>query len=271
MKYVPLAARLYRIHLAYQLESLFPSFLMNARGARLRQQIRTATYNYIDEAAPAQYRAILRPDYEPGCKRRVNTSTYLACLHAPTMHLARDRTTLIGPRHVATESGATYAADVIVFATGFRTQKWLDGIDVRGVGGRSIHEVWDAAGGAEAYMGTVVAGFPNFFVLYGPNAATGQHSVIFHSECQINYACRLLRPVLKGTAVSVVVREEAQRRDLRWVHGRLEGLVFNAGCQSWWMDPVTGKNTFIYPDPMWKYWLRTIFPRWGDFELKVSR
>ncbi|KAK0642669.1 Baeyer-Villiger monooxygenase [Lasiodiplodia hormozganensis] len=272
MKYVPLAARLYRIHLAYQLESLFPSFLMTPRGARLRQHIRAATYKYIDEEAPAQYRAILRPDYEPGCKRRVNTNTYLACLHAPNMHLARDRTTLIGPRHVETETGATYAADVIVFATGFRTQKWLGTIEVHGVGGRSIHDVWDAAGGAEAYMGTVVAGFPNLFVLYGPNAATGQHSVIFHSECQINYACRLLRLVLKGGMVSVAVKEEAQREDLRWVHGRLEGLVFNAGgCRSWWMDPVTGKNTFIYPDPMWKYWLRTIFPRWGDFELQVSR
>ncbi|KKY27834.1 putative fungal specific transcription [Diplodia seriata] len=166
--------------------------------------------------------------YESSCKRRVNvnTNTYLVCLHSP--NLARDRTSSVSPRHVETEASHTYPVDVIVFATGFLSQKWLYLIEVRGAGGRSIHDVWAEVGGAEAYMGTVLVEFPNFFVMYGPNAATGQHSVIFRSECQSNYACRLLRPVLKGEAKSVSVREEAQK-DLSWVLGRLEGLVFNAG------------------------------------------
>jgi hypothetical protein len=141
---------------------------------------------------------------------------------------------------------------------------------IKGVDGKDIHDVWDAAGGAEAYKGTVVSDFPNFFILYGPNAASGQHSVIFHSECQINYSCRLLRPVLKGNTDSIMVKHEAQKRDLSWVHEKLQHLVFNSGCQSWWMNPVSKKNTFIYPDPMYKYWLRTIFPRWSDFRLRKS-
>lgn len=111
---------------------------------------------------------------------------------------------------------------------------------------------------------------PNFFVLYGPNAATGQHSVIFHSECQINYSCRLLNSVLVKGADSIEVKPEAQQKDLAWVHGRLGGLVFNSSCQSWWMDPKTKKNTFIYPDPMYKYWLRTILPTWSDFDVKKN-
>jgi hypothetical protein len=65
-----------------------------------------------------------------------------------------------------------------------------------------------------------------------------------------------------------MVRPEAQRHDLAWVHGKLKDLVFNSGCQSWWMDPKTKKNTFIYPDPMFLYWLRTIFPHWSDFEVR---
>jgi hypothetical protein len=65
-----------------------------------------------------------------------------------------------------------------------------------------------------------------------------------------------------------MVKPEAQRRDLAWVHGKLKDLVFNSGCQSWWMDPTTKKNTFIYPDPMFLYWFRTIFPRWSDFEVR---
>ncbi|PKS11004.1 hypothetical protein jhhlp_002763 [Lomentospora prolificans] len=273
MKYVPFAARLYRIHLAWQLESVFYSFLMTPSGARMRQKIRDATTKFIREDAPPQYRDILMPDYEPGCKRRVNTATYFKALHSPNMLLAKDSVTKIGPRHVETASGKKHPADAIIFATGFLTQKWLYPIEVKGVGGRDLHEAWDAAGGAEAYKGTVVTGFPNFFILYGPNAATGQHSVIFHSECQINYSCRLLRPVLKGNhpADYIMVKPEAQKRDLAWVHGKLKNLVFNSGCQSWWMDPETKKNTFIYPDPMFKYWLRTIFPTWYDFEVKRSR
>lgn len=272
MKYVPLAARIYRVLIAWELESVFYSFLMTKDGARMRQTIRDNTYAYIDNDAPAKYRDILRPNYEPGCKRRVNTATYLAALHSPNMHLDKEDVIKIGPRHVETAKGAKYAADAIIFATGFQTQKWLHPIAIKGENGRDIHEAWDSVGGAEAYKGTVVTGFPNFFILYGPNAATGQHSVIFHSECQINYACRLLRPVLTGrNAVdSIMVKPEAQRRDLAWVHGKLKDLVFNSGCQSWWMDPTTKKNTFIYPDPMFLYWLRTIFPRWSDFEIRKT-
>jgi len=119
--------------------------------------------------------------------------------------------------------------------------------------------------------GTVVSDFPNFFILYCPNAATGQHSVIFHSECQINYSCRLLRPVLKGSTNSIMVKPEAQKRDLAWVHEKLQHLVFNSGCTSRWMDPITKKNTFIYPDPMYKYWLRTVFPKWSGFHFEEKQ
>lgn len=270
MKYVPFAARLYRVHLAWQLESVFFSFLMTDSGARKRQKIGDATYEYIQSNAPAQYRDILKPDYEPGCKRRVNTNTYLECLHSPNMHLAKERVVKVEDNRVVTDTGVQHDADVLIYATGFATQKWLYPLQIKGAGGRDIQQVWAQAGGAEAYKGTVVADFPNFFILYGPNAATGQHSVIFHSECQINYSCRLLRPVLKGSlpADSIEVTLEAQKRDLAWVHKGLADLVFNSGCQSWWMDPETRKNTFIYPDPMYKYWLRTIFPTWTDFEIR---
>lgn len=270
MRYVPLAARIYRIYLAWQLESVFYSFYMNQSGLRMRNKIREATRQYVESDAPEQYRKILMPNYEPGCKRRVNTQTYLACLYSPSMYLAKDRVTKIGKKHVETETGVTYPADVLIYATGFTTQKWLFPMEIKGIGGQDIHEIWNAAGGAEAYKGTVVTGFPNLFVLYGPNAATGQHSVIFHSECQINYSCRLLRPVLCGRdpADSIAVKPEAQARDLSWVHSKLKHLVFNSGCQSWWMDPTTKKNTFIYPDPMFKYWLRTIFPTWSDFDIR---
>ncbi|KAE8383153.1 hypothetical protein BDV26DRAFT_277598 [Aspergillus bertholletiae] len=270
LKHLPFAAKFYRIILAWQLENVFSSFYMNTTGHAMRQKIRDATYSFIDSDAPPQYREILKPKYEPGCKRRVNTATYMACLHSPQMLLTDDSVMKVGPDYVETKSGNRHSADAIIYATGFQTQKWLFPMEIKGVGGNDLHQVWDAVGGAEAYKDTVVSGFPNFFILYGPNAATGQHSVIFHSECQINYSCRLLRPVLKGKTDSIMVKPEAQKRDVSWVHDKLKHLVFNSGCQSWWMDPITKKNTFIYPDPMYKYWLRTIFPSWSDFNLRKN-
>ncbi|KZL88063.1 monooxygenase y4id [Colletotrichum incanum] len=273
MEYVPLSMRVYRMYLAWQLESVFYSFLMTDNGARRRQKIRDATYHYIEHDAPAEYRDVPRPDYEPGCKRRVNTATYLECLHSPHMHLAKERVVRIEQGRVITDTGAQYDADAIIFATGFLTQEWLLPMEVKGSGGKDIHQVWNAAGGAEAYKGTVVSGFPNFFILYGPNSATGQHSVIFHSEWQINYVCRLLRPVLTGSTQEdyIMVKPEAQKKDLAWVHQKLQTLVFNSGCQSWWMNSKTKKNTFIYLDPMYKYWLRTIFPTWSDLEIQRTQ
>lgn len=267
LKYVPLAARIYRGLLAFDLEKTFYSFYMNSAGAALRNEIKRNTYKYIEDEAPAEYREILKPNYEPGCKRRVNTLDYLKTLHAPNMHLAKENVTEVSENSVITAEGHTYPADVLIYATGFLTQRWLFPMEVRGRGGCNLQDVWEQAGGAEAYKGTVVTDFPNLFILYGPNAATGQHSVIFHSECQINYSCRLLKPVLKGNADSVMVKPEAQAKDLAWVHENLRHLVFNSGCASWWMDPETGKNTFIYPDPMFKYWIRTLFPTWSDFDL----
>ncbi|KNG83939.1 putative dimethylaniline monooxygenase [Aspergillus nomiae NRRL 13137] len=245
LKHVPFAAKVYRIILAWQLERVFSSFYMNSNGAAMRQKIRDATYSFIESDAPPQYHEILKPKYEPGCKRRVNTASYMACLHSPQMLLTDNSVVKVGPDYVETKSGVRHVADAIIYATGFQTQKWLFPMQINGINGKDLHQVWDAAGGAEAYKGTVVSGFPNFFILYGPNAAT----------------------VLKGKADSIMVRSEAQQRDLSWVHDKLSHLVFNSGCQSWWMDPVTRKNTFIYPDPMYKYWLRTILPSWPDFDL----
>ncbi|KAL4863501.1 hypothetical protein BDV12DRAFT_202038 [Aspergillus spectabilis] len=119
MKYVPFAARIYRICLAWQLGSVFYSFYMTPKGAAMRQKIRDTTHAYIENDAPPQYREILTPDYEPGCKRRVNTATYLACLHSPQMLLTKDRVVKIRQDHVATNTGDQYPFYPGTHGTGF--------------------------------------------------------------------------------------------------------------------------------------------------------
>lgn len=149
LKYLSLAARFYRILLAYQLESTFYSFYTDKNGAAMRQRIREAAYSYIEEEAPLEYREILKPDYEPGCKRRVNTNTYLKCLHSPQISLTKDAIVKTDPDYVETKGGEKMSTDAIIYATGFQTQKWLFPMRNRGVGDKDLHDVWYASGGAD--------------------------------------------------------------------------------------------------------------------------
>lgn len=114
---------------------------MNARGVAMRQRIRENTLSYIDNATPLEYQEILKPDYEPGCKHRVNTATYLDSLHSAQMHLAKDSVTKIGPGYVETKGGNRHAADVIIYATGFQTQKRLFSLQVKSTSGKDLHRV----------------------------------------------------------------------------------------------------------------------------------
>ncbi|OBT54769.1 hypothetical protein VE04_03458, partial [Pseudogymnoascus sp. 24MN13] len=156
MKYFPGAARLYRFYLAYGLDIVFLSFYMTPNGQRLRDQISAQTKQYISSTAPEEYKQILLPNYEPGCKRRVNTNNYLETLHKPNMHLDKSDVTSIDAQAVYTADGKTYPADILIFATGFETQEWL--FPLRIVGADTSTDLaahWRTLGGAEAYKGTV--------------------------------------------------------------------------------------------------------------------
>jgi hypothetical protein len=106
----------------------------------------------------------------------------------------------------------------------------------------------------------------------GPNTATGHLSVIFSSECQINFSLRLLQPIIgrglspfsvRPDAVSVTL--DAEKKENIWIQSAAKKLVWASGCTSWYIDALTGRNTMLYPDWQFKYWLRSyIFPR-SDF------
>ncbi|KAL4976010.1 hypothetical protein BDW66DRAFT_151356 [Aspergillus desertorum] len=228
------AARIYRIHLAWQLESVFILLLHDHQGGPPCAEIRDTTHFYIENNAPLQYREIRTPDYEARGASVVSTRQQ------------SEQTTLSPTLDTSTR------ADVIIL-TGFLAQRWLYPISVKGVDGKDLHEVSDASGGAEACKGTV-AMTSQLLHFYEPNAAPDQRSAIFHSKCQITYTCRLLRPVLGGNADSIMMTPEAQKRDLE------------AG--GWTLRP---RRIPISPGFNVQYWLRTTPPRWGNFEIKKSR
>lgn len=278
MRYLPLAMRLYRWSLFLAKEAEFATFATHS-GAPARDKAAAEQAAYIRAHAPAKYADALVPTTVLGCKRKVMDTSYLACLHAPNVSLQHaDPVARITPDGVETRSGASIRADAIVLANGFKTQQPLFPMEVRGEGGVSLEEHWREAndGSPCAYLGTMVSGFPNFFVLMGPNTVTGHLSVLFTTECQINYVNRLIAPILGalrpgrfrarevlglGPAADVVaVREEAERREVEWVGEKTKGLVWATGCSSWGIDERTGKNTMLYPDWQVKFWLRSLWP-----------
>lgn len=120
--------------------------------------------------------------------------------------------------------------------------------------------------------------------MMGPNTLSGHLSVIYTSECQINFTLRVIRPILSALKASrskfpslkkvsdvVSVKAVAEQRDIDAVQEKANGVVWASGCSSWFIDTKTGRNTIMYPDWQYKFWLRSIFIPWGDFEYRSSK
>ncbi|KAF3017173.1 hypothetical protein E8E14_011873 [Neopestalotiopsis sp. 37M] len=282
MRNVPLAMRAYRAALYWEKEGGFRSFDIE-KGKPYRAVDQAVAEGYIRKNAPAKYVDFLVPKTELGCKRRVNDTEYLQCLHRDNVDLVSDDPIQeIIPTGVRTKSGRTFDADAIVLATGFQTQKVLSPIQIYGQGHESINDHWQRVsdGAPSAYFGTCLAGFPNFFIMMGPNTLSGHLSVIYTTECQVNFMMRCIAPVMSALSTAkgasraqskrklldtVVVTPEAETRDLAETQAKARRLVWASGCTSWFLDAATGRNTVMFPDWQYKFWIRSFWIPWKDF------
>lgn len=130
-------------------------------------------------------------------------------------------------------------------------------------------------------MGTCLSAFPNFFMLMGPNTLSGHLSVIYTSECQINYVLRVIAPIMSYLRPSILstlrtsndivqIKPEAEAYDLALTQVKAKRLVWATGCASWFIEPRTGRNSIMYPDYQYRLWLRSIFVAWNDWDLRQS-
>ncbi|EUC48091.1 hypothetical protein COCMIDRAFT_88260 [Bipolaris oryzae ATCC 44560] len=283
MRYVPLAMRLYRLKFYIDLELDYRGFSI-ASGQHIRQALAKENSAYVKSVAPPKYWDALIPNVEVGCKRKVLDTEYLKTLWRENVELVYDDAVeRITEKGVVTRQGREISADAIVLATGFETVQMLVPMEILGRGGVGLREWWDktSRGVAQAYFGTVVPNFPNFFILMGPNTVTGHLSVIYSTECQINFILRLLDPIIKSlpsyqsqslvpsffaaTPATVEVKPEAAAADSRWTQAAAKKLVWSTGCVNWAVDRKTGLNNMMYPDWQFMFWLRSIFWKKTDF------
>ena len=212
-------------------------------------------------------RAALTPNYKVGCKRLIISSDYYPALQKPNVALETAGIERIEPGAIVTADGRHHEVDTIIIATGYDARRALAHVEIRGRDGRTLQETWDD-NGMEAYLGTTVAGFPNFYVITGPNAGGGHNSQLFMIEAQVSYIMRALRHLgSKRKASSIEVRAASQQRFVREMDKRMDQSVWKGGgCMSWFLDPRTGRNNLLWPSYSTDYWIRTRRFRSGDYQ-----
>jgi cation diffusion facilitator CzcD-associated flavoprotein CzcO len=190
-----------------------------------------------------QLRARCIPDYVMGCKRVVFSNDWYPTLARPDVDLITEPIERMAPGGVVA-GGTLRPADVIIYGTGFRTTEFLQPMAVTGAGGLRLDEAW--RGGAEAYLGITVAGFPNFFLLYGPNTNLGGNSIIYMLEGQIRYVASALRAQRDQRLGWLDVRPELQAEFNAWVREASRTSVWETGCHNWYTT-ADGHNTSNWP------------------------
>jgi cation diffusion facilitator CzcD-associated flavoprotein CzcO len=208
----------------------------------------------------------LTPRYTLGCKRVLVSDDYYPALAQPNVHVVSSGLERITERGVVGSDEVEHKIDVIIFGTGFQVQDLPYSHYIYGRDNTSLADVWQ--GSPRSLMGTMVNGFPNLFLLHGPNTVLGHTSMVYMLETQVEQALRLIR---RAEALGVAVVEagaEAQKRYIAWVDRKLRGTVWvTVGCKSWYMDQ-TGRNASIWPSYTFVYRNRALNFRPEDYEFR---
>ncbi|HEX5303530.1 MAG TPA: NAD(P)/FAD-dependent oxidoreductase, partial [Streptosporangiaceae bacterium] len=256
----PVAARALRDAIYLGLEARAMGFAISPKlMAPLEAMARRHLASQVTDPA---LRAQLTPDYTIGCKRILLSSDYYPALQRPNVSLVTEGITGITEAGVTTADGEEHKADVIIYATGFKVIESVTSLNVTGRDERKLRP-----GNLEAYRGITMAGFPNLFLLLGPNTALGHTSVVFMIESQIQHVLSCLRLIARDKADAIEVVESAQRRYNDALQRRLRRAVWSeGGCRSWYLD-ADGVNRTLWPGFTFEYWARTRRARPGDYAM----
>ena len=259
---VPGLRRSYRSLLFLRQESMLMGFTPGSLASRALT--RYARWRLESQVEDERLRRALTPDYPIGCKRVVITDDYYPALTRPNVELVTAGIDRFTPRGIRTRDGVEHELDAVVFATGFESQALVAPMRVRGAEGRTLEEAW--ADGPYAHLGLTVPGFPNLFLLYGPNTNLGHNSIIFMMEAQIAHVLGCLDELDRRGARRIEVRPEVARAFDRRTQERLRSSVFTQGCSSWYKTPA-GRVVNNWPGSATEYWRTVRRPETRDFSL----
>ncbi|KAF2661436.1 FAD/NAD(P)-binding domain-containing protein [Lophiostoma macrostomum CBS 122681] len=284
MRNVPGLRQLLRFNLFFFTElTFFKIFPDTKKAEKYRKIYESDLLSRVKRIVPEKYHEILTPNYGVGCKRRIFDKRWLQSLRDAKIELTAQPLTRVTEDSVVLGPGVTYPpnakgdhpertvpADVIVLANGFDTSKWLHPLRVTGQGDKDLVQTMDDRGGPQAYQGTAMDGFPNFFMIFGPNTATGHTSVVLASENMVMYSLKFIKLLLHGEASVIDVKHEAEVAYTDDLQKSLKKTVWgNGGCTSWYVND--GWNSTVYPYSQVDFWRRCRFPRWQDWNITYTK
>ncbi|MYS89701.1 MULTISPECIES: flavin-containing monooxygenase [Streptomyces] len=237
---------------------------VSAENERVRAVLVAAMEAQLSDAPELLPRVI--PGYPVGSKRVVrDNGRWFATLKRDDVTLVTEPVTEIDAGGLRTADGARYAADVIVYGTGFQADRFLEPMSVTGRGGADLHKSWN--GDARAYLGTTVPGFPNFFCLYGPNTnLVGQgNSILFFSECAVTYVMDALRRLTGPGRPCMEVRQDVHDRYNAWIDEATRERAWGWTSVRTWYVNEHGRSPQNWPFSALEYWQRTRAVDPGDY------
>jgi cation diffusion facilitator CzcD-associated flavoprotein CzcO len=209
----------------------------------------------------ATLRATVTPDYAVGCKRGLFSNDYLPALGRPNVDVVTSGIAEVLPNGIRTADGTVHEVDVIIYGTGFAATEFLGSMRVHGREGRKLADVW--SDGAHAYLGMAVSGFPNLFLMYGPNTNLGVGSIVYMLEAQARYIGQAVRGIA-GNGGAMDVREDVAAAYDRRIQARLARSVWTR-CSSWYRT-ASGRVTNNWPGTVTAYGMATRRMRPSDYQ-----
>ncbi|MEX1163352.1 MAG: NAD(P)/FAD-dependent oxidoreductase [Nitriliruptor sp.] len=230
---VPGFATAHRAYLYVRSEGRWPAFSGNKVAGRVATEL---AKRHLRRGVPddPQLQERLLPDYPIGCKRILQSNEWYPALSRPNVDVVDGGVARVEADAVVLTDGTRLPCDTIVWGTGFKTTEFLAPIEVVGRDGAELDDAW--RDGAEAHLGITVAGFPNLFLMYGPNTNLGHNSIIFMLECQARYIGQVVRTMVDRGLASVEVDEGVHRRFNDSLQRRLRESIWSGNCDSWYVD-----------------------------------
>lgn len=249
---VPFAKKVYRTRLWLRSES---NISVIENGSDKTEEFKAIALKLLESTVDDEdLRAKLTPTHPFGCKRLVFASDYLPTLTQPNVEVVSSPARSLRARSFVTEDGSELDVDVVVCATGYAAADYLGQIDVVGENGQPLRQAW--RDGAHAYLGMAVPGFPNFFMLYGPNTNVGSNSVIFMLEAQANYIVRALKYMRRKRRSYVAVRPDAMADFIAKIDQWMAGTVWKTQCSNYFRAP-NGRVVTQWPRSARAFWRMT--------------
>ncbi len=262
----PVLTRLYRWLIYFQHEINWPLF---RRSSFLSRRMEKLAESYMRTTVKdPKLQAALIPDYPIGGKRILISDDYYPALNRENVEVVTSGIDHLDENAVATKDGRTIPVDVLIYATGFESTAFLAPMAIHGRGGRLLQDEW--AGGARAYLGISVAGFPNLFLMYGPNTNLGHNSIIFMIECQTNYILDCLKRLDESGSSAIDLRREAMDEFDASQQKELQQRVWAFTGKSWYKNEA-GRITNNWSGSTIRYWWQTLHANPRLYHLEARR